>query len=225
MSTAQTIQEQETRSIFNHRIYENENICDNCYTKTHDLLRNYDPANLPKSLRGVLNSHVDRVEAETVYYQSYSVSEGIATICSQCKSEGQWNWRVKQLQKSQRVRAIRNLYKRLQEEGDIQVEYSDLYEATKDRALDPTNQRKPVTEIFRKAVDEVSEIQSKPEIEEAITPQEGKVIVDFHNGGTKLFDASQTTISESGVRVEHGTVAFRYEADTIKRVVEPPQDD
>ena len=225
MSTTEPIHKQESRSVFNHRIYENRNICDNCYSKTHNLQARYDPANLPKSLRGVLNSRVEQEESETIYYQAHSVSEGIATICSRCESEAEWYWTVEDLTKSQSIKAVRNLYKRLQQEGDIEVEYSDLYEETKRRVLDPSKQDKSVTEVFRNSVDEVARIRPQPDVEEAISPQEGEVIVDFDDGGTTAFDASKTTVTNDGVEVLNDNISFLYDLDNINRIVEPPDNE
>lgn len=116
-------------SVFNEYILQDRYICDNCFTKTHEIITDYDPTNLKKSLRGILDASVERTNAETIHHWSYAISEGVSTVCSECGGQEAVEWRVDDLSKQSRIGKTRSLFRRLTEIEDVRVGYSELFEA------------------------------------------------------------------------------------------------
>lgn len=119
------------------------------------MVKEFDDATLPKSLRGCLGDMTDRVNAETVYYPSYSVSEGIVTTCSQCETKDYIERKVRDLGRGESIEKTRELVDRLREEDDVCLE-GNLQKAVKERFTDPEYQLKDQLELFNDSVEEVA---------------------------------------------------------------------
>ena len=145
----------ERESIFNERILQNRNICHNCFTRIREVVKEFDDIMLPKSLRGCLGDMTDRVNAKTVYYPSYSVSEGIVTACSQCETKEYIERKVRDLEREESIEKTRELEGRLREDDDVSLE-GNLQKAVKGRFTDPEYQLKDQLELFNDSVDEVA---------------------------------------------------------------------
>jgi hypothetical protein len=145
----------ELEPLFDERIIQNRNICDNCFTKIREVLREFDDVDLPKSLRGCLDNITARVDAETVYYPSYSVSEGIVIACSKCETQEYIEREVRNLESGESMEKTRELEGRLREDEDVSLQ-GDLRKAVKERFHAPKYQFKDQLKMFSDAVGEVA---------------------------------------------------------------------
>ena len=152
----------ERESIFNQRILQNRNICDNCFTRIREVVKEFDDATLPKSLRGCLRNMTDRINAETVYHQSYSVSEGAVTVCSRCETEDYIERKVRDLSRQESIEKTGELVHRLREDEDVAFDDDGvplgvkLYKEVKQRFSEPEYQSKDQRELFGDAFNEVA---------------------------------------------------------------------
>ena len=153
--TASKQRDRERGSLFNERILQDPNICDNCFTRIREVVKEFDDTMLPKSIRGCLDDMTERVDAETVYYQSYSVSEGIVTTCSQCETKDYIERKVENLKTKESIEKRKELAKRLRENNYVSLE-GDLRKAVKERFNAPEYQSKDQRQLFGDAVNEVA---------------------------------------------------------------------
>jgi len=154
--------DRERDSLFDERILQDRNICDNCFTRLREVLKEFDDVTLPKSVRGCLEDITARVDAETVYYPSYSVSEGILTACSKCETKEYIEREVRNLEREESIKKTRELEDRLREDEDVSLQ-GDLHRAVKERFDAPKYQFKDQLKLFNDAVGEVAVRSSGPE--------------------------------------------------------------
>lgn len=147
--------DRERDSLFNERILQDRNVCDNCFTRVREVVKEFDDVTLPKALRGCLDDMTDPVNAETVYYPSYSVSEGIATACSQCETKDYIERKVRDLERKESIEKTKELVDRLREDDDVSLD-GNLQKAVKERFADPEYQLKDQLELFNDSVGEVA---------------------------------------------------------------------
>ena len=147
--------DRERGCLFNERILQDRNTCDNCFTRIREVLKEFDDVTLPKSLQGCLDDITAQVDAETVYYPSYSVSEGIATVCSRCETEDYIERKVENLKTEECIEKRKELAKRLREDNYVSLE-GDLRKAVKERFNAPEYQSKDQLRLFGDAVSEVA---------------------------------------------------------------------
>jgi hypothetical protein len=147
--------DRERDSLFDERILQDRNICNNCFTRIREVLREFDDRMLPKSLRGCLDNITARVDAKTVYHPSYSVSEGILTVCSKCETKEYIEREVRNLESEESIEKRRELEHRLQEDEDVCLQ-GDLNKAVKERFDAPKYQFKDQLKLFSDAVGEVA---------------------------------------------------------------------
>jgi hypothetical protein len=145
----------ERDSLFDERILQDRNICDNCFTRIREVLREFDNVDLPKSLRGCLEDITARVDGETVYYPSHSVSEGIIIACSKCKTKDYIEREVRNLESEESIEKTRELKDRLRENNGVSLE-GNLNKAVKKRFDAPKYQFKDQLKMFNDAVCEVT---------------------------------------------------------------------
>lgn len=154
--------DREGESLFNERILQNPNICENCFTRVREVVKEFDDMMLPKSLRGCLDDMTERVDAETVYHQSYSVSEGAITVCSRCETEDYIERKVRDLSRQESREKAGELEDRLREDNDVAFEDDGvplgvkLYKEVKQRFSEPEYQSKDQRELFGDAFNEVA---------------------------------------------------------------------
>lgn len=74
--------------LFDHHIEGDWQICNNCFTKTHNTIVRYDPQQLRTSLRGVLTGEIERYKTKTeTDYSSVKVAvDSRRTACGGCGS-------------------------------------------------------------------------------------------------------------------------------------------
>ena len=152
----------ELEPLFDERIIQNRNICNNCFTRVREVLKEFDDSMLPKSLRGCLDDITASVDAETVYYPSYSVSEGIFKVCSKCKTKEYIEREVRNLESAESIEKRRELEGRLREDDDVCLQ-GDLNKAVKERFDAPKYQFKDQLKMFSDAVGEVAVRSGGPE--------------------------------------------------------------
>ena len=126
------------------------------------MVKEFDDIMLRKSLRGCLKDMTERVDGKTVYYQSYSVSEGIVTACSQCETKEYIERDVENLEKEESIEKTRELLDRLREDDDVSLQ-GNLPKAVKERFYAPKYQSKDQLELFGDAVNEVAVRSGGPE--------------------------------------------------------------
>jgi hypothetical protein len=160
MKSKQRNRKRET--LFDKRIIQDRNICNNCFTRVREVLREFDDVTLPKSVRGCLEDITARVDAETAYYPSYSVSEGIVTVCSKCETKEYIEREVRNLESGESIKKTRGLEDRLREDEDVSLQ-GDLHRAVKERFDAPKYQFKDQLKLFNDAVGEVAVRSSGPE--------------------------------------------------------------
>lgn len=85
-------------SPFNDYVEQRPGVCDQCFSKTHEKIKNYDPTEMKKSLRGVLTEEVEKTEYADGDYKQHSgrgtlhgYSSGFgtkkSTFCKNCGSD------------------------------------------------------------------------------------------------------------------------------------------
>jgi len=154
--------DRKNESLFNEKILQNRNICDNCFTRVREVVKEFDDANLPRSLRGCLSDMTHRINSETVYHQSYSVSEGAITVCSRCETEDYIERKVRDLSREESREKAGELADRLREDDDVGFEDDGaplgvkLYKEVKQRFSEPEYQSKDQRALFGDAFNQVA---------------------------------------------------------------------
>ena len=154
--------DREHKSLFNETILQDRNICDNCFARIRKVVKEFDDSTLPKSLRGCLSDMTHRINSETVYRQSYSVSEGIVTVCSKCETQDYVERKVRDLTEEESREKAGELEDRLREDDDVGFEDDGvplgvkLYRAVEQRFSEPEYQSKDQRELFGDAFNEIA---------------------------------------------------------------------
>ena len=154
--------DRERESVFNEKILQDKNICDNCFTRIRKVVKEFDNNTLPKSLRGCLSDMAHRINSETVYHQSYSVSEGAVKVCSRCETQDYVERKVRDLSREESREKAGELADRLRENDDVAFEDDGvplgvkIYKEVKDRFNDPEYQSKDQRALFGDAFNQVA---------------------------------------------------------------------
>ena len=151
-----------SESLFNEKILQNRNVCDNCFTRVKKVVKEFDDTTLPKSLRGCLSDTTHRINSETVYHQSYSVSEGAVKVCSRCETEDYIERKVRDLSREESREKAGELADRLRENDDLAFEDDGvplgvkIYKEVEQRFNEPEYQSKDQRALFGDCFNEVA---------------------------------------------------------------------
>lgn len=75
-------------SLFDREITQDWSVCNNCFARTHIVHAEYDPAELPQSLRRVVTSDIERTtSATTDYLPNLVAADCRRTMCGECGSD------------------------------------------------------------------------------------------------------------------------------------------
>ena len=126
MSSSSSHSDSDSYSLFDHKITGDSGICNNCFTRTHITHAEYDPADLPKSLRGVVTADIERTtDAMTDYHPSLVAADCQRTGCRECGSSDRRMTLKRPVSKGMALSFAQNLTERIEEHPGLSIEDSE----------------------------------------------------------------------------------------------------
>lgn len=139
-------------NLYDALITDNPGICDNCFTRTHEIEEDWYPERVRQSVERILTPlHQQTHNAETVFIDSERQENDVSSACSRCGSIDR-GIRLRPLSKQDMMELTHRLCNRLHEE-DILYHQGELYDTVRELKEDPDNQFADDT-IFRKALNQ-----------------------------------------------------------------------
>lgn len=123
MSSKSSHADSDSYSLFDHKITGDWTICNNCFTRTHIVHAEYEPDELPQSLRGVVTSDVERTtDAVTDYHPSMVAADCQRTGCGKCGSSDRRMTLKRPVSKGMALSFAQNLTERVEEHPGLSIE-------------------------------------------------------------------------------------------------------